>query len=226
MAGQTRTNEPPTKGHRRDPVVRRVAERRAQLGLSESALSTRAAMSPRYLQHLLDAGPEFDPGGLVRVAAALDLTYQELLEGRRDPPPGQAEAGARPVLAQLSTAECWDKLGTHGVGRIAVPVQQEGPEVLPVNYLVDEGTVVYRTEPGGPARPAPGEGVSFQVDQIDDHLSHGWSVLLTGSAEHVEGGAEADRLSAQAPEPWAGGDRPVWVRVRPKSVTGRRIDTM
>jgi nitroimidazol reductase NimA-like FMN-containing flavoprotein (pyridoxamine 5'-phosphate oxidase superfamily) len=222
MAGQTRMG-----GSRadRNPIVRRVAERRAELGLSESGLSTRAAMSPRYLQHLLDAGPDFDPGGMVRVAAALDMTYQELLEGRSAPPPGQGDAGARPVLAQLSAAECWDKIGSHGVGRIAVPVQQKGPDVLPVNYLVDEGTVVYRTSPGGPAEPAAGEGVSFQVDQIDDHLSHGWSVLLTGTAEPVEGGAEADRLAERAPEPWAGGDRPVWVRVRPKSVTGRRIDT-
>jgi nitroimidazol reductase NimA-like FMN-containing flavoprotein (pyridoxamine 5'-phosphate oxidase superfamily) len=222
MAGQSRTD-----GSRadRNPIARRVAERRAQLGLSESGLSTRAAMSPRYLQHLLDAGPEFDPAGMVRVAAALDLTYQELLEGRRDPPPGQAAKQARPVLAQLSDTECWDKLGTHGVGRIAVPVQQKGPDVLPVNYLVDEGTVVYRTAPGGPAEPAAGEGVSFQVDQIDDHFDHGWSVLLTGTAEPVEGGEEADRLAERAPEPWAGGERPVWVRVRPKSVTGRRIET-
>jgi len=221
MAGQTRTG-----GHRadRDPIVRRIAERRAQLGLSESALSTRAAMSPRYLQHLLDEGPEFDPGGLVRVAAALDLTYQELLEGRRDPPPGRAEAAARPVLAHLSTAECWDKLGTHGVGRIAVPVQP-GPAVLPVNYLVDSGTIVYRTAPGDPAKPPEGEGVSFQVDQIDDHFSRGWSVLLTGSAEHVEDPAQIDFLSTRVPEPWAGGDRPVWIRIRPKKVTGRRIDT-
>lgn len=220
MAGHTHT------GHRtdRDPIVRRIAERRAQLGLSESALSTRAAMSPRYLQHLLDAGPEFDPGGLVRVAAALDLTYQELLEGRRDPPPGQPDAAARPVLAQLSTEECWDKLGTHGVGRIAVPVQP-GPAVLPVNYLVDSGTVVYRTGAGDAAEPAPGEGVSFQVDQIDDRLSRGWSVLLTGTAERVDDPAQSDVLAARAPEPWAGGNRPVWIRIRPKSVTGRRIDT-
>lgn len=220
MAGQTR------EGRRadRDPIVRRIAERRAQLGLSESALSTRAAMSPRYLQHLLDSGPDFDPGGLVRVAAALDLTYQELMEGRRDPPPGQSKAAGRPVLIHLSTAECWDKLGTHGVGRIAVPAQQ-GPAVLPVNYLVDDGTVVYRTAPGDRAQPAPGEAVSFQVDQIDDHLSHGWSVLLTGTAEHIEDGVETAGLVERAPEPWAGGDRPVWIRVRPKSVTGRRIDT-
>ncbi|MFI0941704.1 helix-turn-helix domain-containing protein [Streptomyces sp. NPDC021020] len=221
MAGETRTGGQRTD---RDPIVRRIAERRAQLGLSESALSTRAAMSPRYLQHLLDSGPDFDPGGLVRVAAALDLTYQELMEGRRDPPPGQPEAAPRPVLAHLSTDECWDRLGTHGVGRIAVPVQP-GPAVLPVNYLVDGGTVVYRTASGGPAAPAPGEGVSFQVDQIDDHLSRGWSVLLTGTAEHVDDPAQTEVLASRAQEPWAGGDRPLWIRVRPKSVTGRRIDT-
>ncbi|WP_329171845.1 pyridoxamine 5'-phosphate oxidase family protein [Streptomyces sp. NBC_01477] len=221
MAGRTSTD-----GHRadRDPIVRRIAERRAQLGLSESALSTRAAMSPRYLQHLLDTGPGFDPGGLLRVAAALDLTYQELLEGRGAPPPGQPGPGPRPVLEQLTAAECWDKLGTHGVGRVAVPVQP-GPAVLPVNYTVDDGAIVYRTSPGDAAAPAPGEAVSFQVDRVDDHLSRGWSVLLTGIADRIEDPAQIERLAARAAEPWAGGDRAVWIRIRPGRVTGRTVDT-
>jgi transcriptional regulator with XRE-family HTH domain len=221
MAGHSTAGEHRTD---RDRVVRRIAERRAELGLSESALSTRAAMSPRYLQHLLDTGPDFDPGGLLRVAAALGLTYQELLEGRREPPPGESGPGPRPMLAHLTVAQCWERLGSHGVGRIAMPVQP-GPAVFPVNYTVDAGTVVYRTASGGAAAPEAGEGVSFQVDRMDDRLSRGWSVLITGTAEKVEDPATVQRLDTDAAEPWTQIERPVWIRIRPKTVTGRRIDT-
>jgi nitroimidazol reductase NimA-like FMN-containing flavoprotein (pyridoxamine 5'-phosphate oxidase superfamily) len=207
-------------------VARRIDERRAQLGLTEDDLATEAGMSPRYLQHLLQMGLDFDPGGMRRIAAALGVTYEELLEGRRDAPPGQTGPGPRPVLVRLSAAECWDKLGTHGVGRVALPVEP-GPAVFPVNYAVDAGTIVYRTAPGGSAAPETGAAVSFQVDRMDDELSQGWSVLVTGAAERVDDPAAGRRLSERhAPEPWAGGDRPLWVRIRPDTVTGRGIATM
>jgi len=207
-------------------IARRIAERQGQLDLTEDALATRVGMAPAYLQHLLKAGPDFDPAGLRRIAAALDLTYQELLEGRSDPPPGQSPPRSRPALVHLTTRECWDRLGTRGIGRIALPTEP-GPTVLPVNYAVDALAIVYRTDPDGAAAPAPGTPVSFQVDHIDDHLSTGWSVLVIGTAEHIDDPEEARRIAADhEPEPWAGGHRPLWVRVRPDTITGRRIGTV
>lgn len=217
-----------TGDQRFDPaaVGRRAAERRTQLGLSEGALATRVGMSPRYLRLVLGAGPDFDPGGFLRIAAALGLTYQELLEGRRDLPPGQTGPAPRPALFHLTEAECWDRLGTHGIGRIALPVRP-GPAVLPVNYAVDAHTIVYRTAPGRAAAPDTGTEVSFQTDRLDDRLSQGWSVLLTGTAEHIEDSAEVRRLDDEhTAEPWAGEGRPLWIRVRPHTVTGRRITTV
>lgn len=209
-----------------DVLARRIAERRAQLGLSEEALAREASMSPRYLGQLIEEGPDFDSGGLLRIAAALDLTYQELLDGRRDPPPGQTEPGPRPVLVHLTVHECWDKLGTHGVGRIALPVQP-GPAVFPVNYAVDAGSIVFRTAPRGPAAPETGAALSFQADRMDDRLGQGWSVLVTGTAERIDDPAAVRRLAQRhAAQPWAGGDRPLWIRIRPDTVTGRRIATM
>ncbi|WP_371483809.1 pyridoxamine 5'-phosphate oxidase family protein [Kitasatospora sp. NBC_00315] len=213
---------------RTDPgvVAGRVAERRAHLGLSEADLAVRAGMAPPYLEHLLEAGPEFDPGGYLRIAAALRTTYQDLLEGRSDLPPGQSGASPRPVLIHLNGAECWDLLGSHGVGRIALP-GEPGPVVLPVNYTVDVETVVYRTNPRGAAAVEAGTGLSFQADRIDDRLSQGWSVLVVGTAEHIED-PETVRLltEAKAAEPWAGGSRPLWIRIRPERVSGRRIGTL
>ncbi|MEV7780172.1 pyridoxamine 5'-phosphate oxidase family protein [Kitasatospora sp. NPDC088351] len=210
---------------RADPaaVARRITERRDLLGLSEQMLASRAAMSPRYLQYLLEAGPAFDPAGLARIAAVLRTTYRELLEGRADAPPGQREAGARPLLFHLTASECWERIGTHGIGRIGLPVQP-APAVFPVNYAVDARTIVYRTAALGPTDPADGSSVSFQVDRIDEQLSQGWSVLLLGRVEHVDDPAEADRLRGlPGTAPWAGGARAVWVRIRPDEITGRRI---
>ncbi|MFI1093602.1 helix-turn-helix domain-containing protein [Streptomyces sp. NPDC020917] len=209
-------------GRRIDPAVvaRHVENRRNGLGLSGEALASHAGMSPRYLQHLLEAGPDFDPGGFLRIATALDLTYRQLVEEPDDAP---SEHGEPLVLRRLSVAECWNRIGTHGVGRIALPVQP-GPSVFPVHYAVDDRTVVYRTTPDGPAAPVQGAVVSFQADHTDDHLQQGWSVLVTGPAEWIGDPAESRVLSEQhAGQPWVGGDRNQWVRIRPESVSGRRV---
>jgi len=215
--------EPPRRGPDPEDLARRIAERRAQLGLGPDAVARQAGMSPRYMEQLIEAGPDFDSGGFLRIAAALGLTYRELLEGRSDPPPGQTGPGPRPVLVRLTPHECWDRLGTHGVGRVALPVRP-APAVFPVNYAVDSHSIVYRTTPRGPAAPETGAAVSFQVDRTDDRLSQGWSVLLTGSAERVEDPAVVSRLDEQeTAQSWAGGERPLWIRIRPDTVTGRRI---
>ncbi|WP_406195294.1 pyridoxamine 5'-phosphate oxidase family protein [Kitasatospora sp. NBC_01560] len=204
-------------------VARRVAERRDQLGLTDEMLAYQAAMAPRYLQHLLEAGPAFDPGAYLRIAAALRLTFRGLVEGRADATPGQGDAPAHPMLRHLTAAECWEMLGTHGVGRIALPVQP-GPAVFPVNYTVDAGSILFRTAARSPAAPEDGLPVSFQVDRIDDRLSRGWSVLILGEAHHVTDADEVRRLSGlPGATPWAGGDRPLWVRIRADEITGRRI---
>ena len=200
----------------------RIAERCAALGLSGTDLAARAGMAPRYLHHLVEAGPDFDPGGFLRLAAVLKLTYRELMEGPAEPVHGQGGSAAHPVLVRLSTQECWDLVGGHGIGRLALP-SGSGPVVLPVNYVVDAGTIAYRTRPGA-AADTTGDAVSFQVDRTDDRLSRGWSVLFTGAAEHVDDPDDVRRLAGHpGAEPWAGGDRPRWIRLRPATVTGRRV---
>ncbi|MEU8925877.1 pyridoxamine 5'-phosphate oxidase family protein [Kitasatospora sp. NPDC048545] len=207
-------------------VARRIVRRRDQLGLSEWMLAYRANMSPAYLRQLLGTGPEFDPPAFARIAAALGVTRPELLSGHRpDAPPGQADPGPRPLLLHLTGPQCWELLGTHGVGRVGLPLGP-APVVLPVNYAVDAATIVYRTSPKGAAAPDDGSPASFQVDHVDDHRSRGWSVLILGEAHHIDDPEEQRRLAAlPGAAPWAGGARPLWVRIRPGEVTGRRIGT-
>ncbi|WP_344444204.1 helix-turn-helix domain-containing protein [Kitasatospora nipponensis] len=204
-------------------LAARVALRRRQLGLSHDQLATRADMAPRYLTLLTELGGEFDADGLQRLARALETTPQELLEGGGDGPPGQALAAPGQGLRRLGPEESRDRLGSHGVGRVGLATP-DGPAVVPVNYTVLGGAIVYRTAPGTVAAAEPGSQVAFEVDQVDDALSRGWSVLVVGTVEHVTEPAAVSRLAEQAAaEPWAGGERHLWVRIHPTRVTGRAI---
>ncbi|MEU1376071.1 pyridoxamine 5'-phosphate oxidase family protein [Streptomyces triculaminicus] len=209
-----------------DSVVTRCAVRRRQLGLTREELAHRAGMSVAYLDRVETLSGDFDPAALMRLAAALEMPYDELARGPREAAPGRRKADPHPMLAQLSEDECWRRLGTHGIGRIGLGATGSAPVVLPVNFLVDGRTIVYRTEAGGAAAPAEGEQLAFETDRIDEQLSRGWSVLITGTAEHISDagtvGALATRPGAQ---PWAGGKRDLWVRIRPGEVTGRTIHT-
>ncbi len=96
--------------------------------------------------------------------------------------------------------------------------------VLPVNYVVDQGSFAFRTGTQHAAAPEEGTAVSFQVDHIDEYLGRGWSVLALGAAHYVDAPEELERLAGlPGAAPWAGGDRPRWVRIRPAEITGRRL---
>ncbi|WP_371501780.1 pyridoxamine 5'-phosphate oxidase family protein [Kitasatospora sp. NBC_00374] len=203
-------------------IARRIALRAGQLGLTRDELATGAGMSLRYLQHLEELGSDFDPGAVRRLAAVLRMSEDELLDGRTDLPPGQSAPGPQPTLMRLSPEECWDRLSDHGIGRVALS-SASGPAILPVNYLVDTRSIVYRTARTGAAAAAEGSEVAFEVDHVDEPGSAGWSVLVVGTAERLDddtGGRLAGRPGA---EPWAGGVRDLWVRINPVRVTGRLI---
>ncbi|MDT0448562.1 pyridoxamine 5'-phosphate oxidase family protein [Streptomyces hesseae] len=216
----TDSGGPPT-----DTVATRCAVRREQLGLSREEVACRAGMSVPYLSQLEAFGGDFDPAALMRLAAALEMPYDELTGGPREAAPGQQPAGTSPVLAQLSEDDCWRRLGTHGIGRIGLTTGP-APVVLPVNFLVDGRTIVYRTESGGTAAAADGGPLAFEADHIDAHASRGWSVLITGTAEHITDPGTVEALATRpGAQPWAGGKRDLWIRVRPGHVTGRTIHT-
>ena len=48
-------------------------------------------------------------------------------------------------------------------------------------------------------------------------------MLVSGEASPVTAQAELDKVTALAIDPWAGGDRDVYVRIVASEVTGRRI---
>ncbi|CAL9663537.1 hypothetical protein SUDANB176_07108 [Streptomyces sp. enrichment culture] len=203
---------------------RRLARRRTELGLTRRAVAVRAGLAPGYLRYLEEQpGAAPGTGVLIRLAGVLGTTLSRLAGGDIDLPPGPGRADRHAEFAELDTEECRALLGTHGVGRIAVPAD-EGPVIVPVNYSVVDGAVVFRAGPGTTPARASGHRVAFEVDRIDDALSQGWSVLVRGDARAVTDPEEVRRLDERAfSTPWAGGRREQWTRIDPLEVTGRRI---
>jgi hypothetical protein len=101
--------------------------------------------------------------------------------------------------------------------------------VLPVNYKLQDEAIVFRTAEHGPLDEDLRTGitnadyrVAFEIDEIDLAAGRGWSVLVQGPAHHVQG-AELDAARSAGVEPWAPGDRELFVRIVPSRITGRRV---
>lgn len=126
-------------------------------------------------------------------------------------------------LETLSTDECWQLLAKASVGRLAVSIENR-PDIFPVNYRLDEETIVVKTAAGLKLAAATlGQGVAFEVDSLNEMAHTGWSVVVRGNAEEIEQLEElldADRLLI---EPWAGGPKNRYLRITPTDIEGRRV---
>ena len=126
-----------------------------------------------------------------RTAIALESSAG--FDGTFDPRPGGrstahdvAMAGDADDVRVLTVHECLELLRSGEVGRLAIS-RIAHPEVFPVNYTVDHGTVVFRTAPGTKLDALTRErDVTFEVDGYDRASGDAWSVIIKGRAERVE----------------------------------------
>lgn len=128
-----------------------------------------------------------------------------------------------PRWYDLTRAECFDLLGRHDLGRLAF-VDDLGPIVVPVNYVLDRHMLVIRTDEGAKLEAAHrGVKVAFEIDGMDASGETGWSVLVRGEAVAVTEAAELERMRRLPVRPLAPGSRRHYLRVMPAVLTGRRI---
>ncbi|MFB7225447.1 pyridoxamine 5'-phosphate oxidase family protein [Streptomyces sp. NPDC056227] len=206
-------------------IGRRVAAERKRQGLSRAETARRARMAPNYLAYLEERPADPSLASLIKLAAALGTSVAALRGGGVDLPPGQGQALLHPQLRDLSPDECRARLSTHGVGRVAVSTP-DGPAVIPVNYAVIDDVIAFRTAPDSAPAAAVGTDAAFEVDHVDEAMSQGWSVLVVGPARVVTEPDAVRRLADRAhTRPWAGGERAMWVSIRPTRLTGRRISS-
>jgi uncharacterized protein len=124
---------------------------------------------------------------------------------------------------ELSKSECFELLAGERLGRLAF-VDELGPIVLPVNFVVDRHMVVIRTDEGTKLSAAThGDHVAFEVDHIDPAMGTGWSVLIRGEVTEVTDELELARLGDLPLFSLAPGPKSHYVRVLPAMITGRRI---
>jgi uncharacterized protein len=124
----------------------------------------------------------------------------------------------------LDADECLSLLDQHHLGRVAF-LKGTAPIILPVNYALADGLVVFRTDAGSKLEVAlRRQPVAFEVDGIDDVNRTGWSVLVRGAAELVSDADELTRLHRLPLITWTPAATPHYVRIGSAEVTGRRIN--
>jgi nitroimidazol reductase NimA-like FMN-containing flavoprotein (pyridoxamine 5'-phosphate oxidase superfamily) len=123
----------------------------------------------------------------------------------------------------LEPGECRRLLEGSRLGRLGY-LTATGPRIVPLNYTVVGGALAFLTgasgEPGRCARSAP---VAFEVDQVDEFLQTGWSVLVTGHAEELTAAMYQALDLAHTPDPWPGGDKSLLLSLPLEAITGRRV---
>ena len=96
--------------------------------------------------------------------------------------------GRRVRWQELTKSECFELLSGERLGRVAV-VDDQGPIVFPVNFVLDRHMVVFRTDEGTKLDAATrGSRVAFEVDGTDEAARTGWSLVVRGEATEVETG--------------------------------------
>ncbi|EAP98937.1 hypothetical protein JNB_02175 [Janibacter sp. HTCC2649] len=128
----------------------------------------------------------------------------------------------RSGIRSLTPHESWELVREGVVGRLAV-IHDDAPDIFPVNYVVDHGTVVVRTAGGTKHSAARNRVVAFEVDGYDLDSAEAWSVVLKGRASEVYAVDEAIEVMTLPLLPWEQGSKPHLLRLTPDSVTGRRI---
>jgi nitroimidazol reductase NimA-like FMN-containing flavoprotein (pyridoxamine 5'-phosphate oxidase superfamily) len=125
-------------------------------------------------------------------------------------------------MQELTVQECWAMLRGQVVGRLAV-VHDDRPDIFPVNYVVDRGSVVFRTGSGTLFSSSAGRPVAFEVDGYAVEDGTAWSVVLRGEAHEMHDVDEIVDVLQLPLLPWHAGPKPRVVRVEPDSVSGRRL---
>ncbi len=126
-------------------------------------------------------------------------------------------------IVQLSESECWTLIQRSDVGRLAVSIGDH-PDIFPVNHIVDDGAVVFRSGAGTKlAASVLGKAVAFEVDGFDGEAGEAWSVVVKGRARLVENMWEMMEADDLPLFPWHRGPKPNVVRIEPDEITGRRF---
>ncbi|MFC0448831.1 pyridoxamine 5'-phosphate oxidase family protein [Rhodococcus jostii] len=133
---------------------------------------------------------------------------------------GTDDAAEQPIT-ELTAQESWELLSSGALGRLASTVSGR-VDIFPVNYVVHEGKVYFRTAEGSKlVELTINRDVAFEVDEIAEKT--GWSVIVHGTARRLQKLSEvaaADELPLRS---WLATPKFNYVEITPTEITGRRL---
>ena len=91
------------------------------------------------------------------------------------------------VIQNLSGEESLELLATKTFGRLVVR-RKDDMDLFPLNYLVHEGEIYFRTAEGSKLFSLTlNNDVLFEADNVDGDSQEAWSVVVKGTARTNEG---------------------------------------
>ncbi len=126
-------------------------------------------------------------------------------------------------LEVLPPAECVTRLGRAKVGRVGVCIGGVA-EIFPVNFSLLNDAIVFRTGEGTKLYAATRNHVlAFEVDDFDDDVRLGWSVLVVGPSEEITDPKEVNAARKLLSGTWVPTERYHVLRIDPERISGRQI---
>lgn len=123
------------------------------------------------------------------------------------------------AVNSLQDEEALELLGTQSLGRLVVR-RKDDMDLFPVNFVVFEGKVYFRTAEGNKLFSVNlNHDVLFEADYVADGTA--WSVVVKGDARLVKDHSEVRQADQLPLKPWIPTLKYNWVCIEPKEISGR-----
>lgn len=121
----------------------------------------------------------------------------------------------------LDQDESWALLSSVALGRLVTSGGEE-VEIFPVNFVTQNGTVLFRTAEGTKLfGTVMNERVLFEADGHTD--AEGWSVIVRGTARILTAADEIHDADRARLTPWVATEKLRYVCITPQRISGRRF---
>lgn len=127
------------------------------------------------------------------------------------------------VIQNLSDEESLELLATKTFGRLVVR-RKDDMDLFPLNYLVHEGEIYFRTAEGSKLFSLTlNNDVLFEADNVDADSQEAWSVVVKGTARTLTSNAEIEAADQLPLKPWLPTLKYNYVVVSPNEISGRKF---
>ena len=127
------------------------------------------------------------------------------------------------VIKNLSGEESLELLATKTFGRLVVR-RNDDMDLFPLNYLVHEGEIYFRTAEGSKLFSLTlNNDVLFEADNVDADSQEAWSVVVKGTARTLSSNAEIEAADQLPLKPWLPTLKYNYVVVSPNEISGRKF---